>query len=229
MSSVTGAASAGPAPSPSQLPAPMRAAASKVRRRSARRLFFIDESMSSSRGWLRRDGAPRLRVDPVGAAVWQGSLFVSTRTRRSTSRAAPPGAARCLLLATIQSPLKLAYDAGQVAMHRRARGFGIVLRDRGENRGMIAYRLLRERMGMEVELRAAPELGALIPEALHDELQGAIAGGLSDPHVELSIACFPHGEVIDVRFHPRDAVAQRLQIVGSSRARCDRRDLAFDQ
>src|SRR5205823_3529199 len=93
----------------------------------------------------------------------RAKISIVSGTVRSTSCTAPPGAARCFILATVQSPLEFTHNAAEVAVHRCSRTIGVVLRDRAENGGVVAYRLVRELVGVKVPLCATPELRPLIP------------------------------------------------------------------
>ncbi len=130
----------------------------------------------------RRRGDSR---DPAGSrsAVIRHARTGARATRlrrRGPRRASSPGG-------VVHAALEFAHDAGDVPVHRGPRRVGIARRDRREDRRVVADRLPRERFGVEMLLHPPPELGALVPQPLDDELERAVAGGLGDAEVEVAV------------------------------------------
>ena len=130
--------------------------------------------------------------------------------------------------AAVDAALEFARDARQVAVHRCARGFGVVGGDRADDRIMILDRFKRQFGGVEMPLHAAPELGALVPQSGDDELQRAIAGRLGDAQMKLAVDRFALREIPDRSLHLAHAVPQRGDVrrLAANRRQC--RDFAFD-
>ena len=78
-------------------------------------------------------------------------------------------------------------------------------------------------------LQSPPQLGALIPESIEDELERAVAGRLGDAQVEIAIDRFAHGEIVGRSLELSHARSERFKVVGLPILRRKRCDLAFDQ
>src|SRR5439155_24199620 len=108
-------------------------------------------------------------------------LFLFTRLLRPR----PQGATRCFwdgrdlrrrrLPGHVDTALEFARDPRDMPVHGAARAVGIARPDRLRDDRMIANRLKREIAGMKVLLQAPPQLGALVPQALDNELKRTVA------------------------------------------------------
>src|SRR5215472_6914638 len=129
----------------------------------------------------------------------------------------------------VQTSLKFPDHARQVPVHRRARDIRIARFDGFQDRGVIANRLVCQLVRVKVALHATPQLGALGPETFDYELERAVAGRFGNPEVKLAVARLANRKVVDMCFHPREALPEHLQILLARLRGRQRRDLAFDE
>src|SRR5258708_19423478 len=123
----------------------------------------------------------------------------TNRLLASRSRASCLVPRACFLLPALAEPLRRVVH---VVAHRRARAARVVARDRGHDVAVLLDGEVPQLRRVEVVLQAQEERpGALVPECLHDERQGAIAARFRDAQVEEPVGGKRHRTLVAVGLH----------------------------
>src|SRR5207244_2199881 len=88
----------------------------------------------------------------------------------------------------VETPLKLLDHARHMPVHRRAGRVGVARGDRSHDRCVIPHRLLRKIPRVEMLLHAPPQLCALFPQALDDELERSVTGSLGEAEMKIVVS-----------------------------------------